>query len=491
MIGQVIGRIAGSKVYDPAVASAKKAAAQHRAAHETVGPAYTKADFKLAADLARTQAATRSDPVGNVKLARTEQIRRMLVPDEAPPVSASTARGSDNGAAQASREQEFKEFASFSGTTSNAGFTNHLIGSIGQHGGKAIIGNAYRLVEAKYEGDPIEHMAVAAEYAFGLNPESIASFASYVEDYATSDNAEYQAVADEFASRLRTKAAERSALVATLSMGVPSAAPRTTSARPAVQHYVTAYDPGFLGINNARSAAAERRINAVVMREAAYDSFGRVDFSWSGLGNAGLGTLQFAGGYLEYLSSPLTGTLDALQGGKFVSAADRADTDFVMLAAGVMGGRTAVTGTARSSASTSIESIYRTRYINAYERGTTFVDGELAAGRLINTTKQPDHLFRANEIDRLARDDLRIFAASRGDGMDVVRINRRLYLDGNSGPYRIPDVHFPQSGTILDGTLGVKTARTPQVRDFLVANNNAPVGIVRPQQYGGPYWIGN
>ena len=63
VIGQVIGRIAGSKVYDPAVASAKKAAAQHRAAHETVGPAYTKADFKLAADLARTQGQINGDVV--------------------------------------------------------------------------------------------------------------------------------------------------------------------------------------------------------------------------------------------------------------------------------------------------------------------------------------------------------------------------------------------------------------------------------------------
>lgn len=70
----------------------------------------------------------------------------------------------------------------------------------------------------------------------------------------------------------------------------------------------------------------------------------------------------------------------------------------------------------------------------------------------------------------------------------INRGRQRLYLE-NSG-YRIPDVYFPQSGTILDGALGFKTPRTPQIIDFRAANSNAPIGIVRPQSYGGFYWIG-
>lgn len=72
----------------------------------------------------------------------------------------------------------------------------------------------------------------------------------------------------------------------------------------------------------------------------------------------------------------------------------------------------------------------------------------------------------------------------------MVRINQRLYLEGTSGKYRIPDVYFPQSGTIFDGTLGFKTARTSQIIDFRVANNDAPIGIIRPESYGGSYRIG-
>lgn len=136
----------------------------------------------------------------------------------------------------------------------------------------------------------------------------------------------------------------------------------------------------------------------------------------------------------------------------------------------------------------SIEGLYQTRYASAYERGVVFVDGEIIGGRMVAPAGQPPHLYRANQIDDFARQDLRVFARTQGHGGDVVRINQRLYLE--NGRYRVPDVYFPQSGTILDGTLGFKSARTPQVIDFRAANNNAPVGIIRPAGYGGSYWIG-
>ena len=73
--------------------------------------------------------------------------------------------------------------------------------------------------------------------------------------------------------------------------------------------------------------------------------------------------------------------------------------------------------------------------------------------------------------------------------MILTRINQRLYLEGDSGKYRIPDVYFPQSGTILDGTLGTKTLNTSQIIDFRTATGNASIGIVRPESFGGSYWI--
>jgi hypothetical protein len=40
-------------------------------------------------------------------------------------------------------------------------------------------------------------------------------------------------------------------------------------------------------------------------------------------------------------------------------------------------------------------------------------------------------------------------------------------------------------------TLGTKTLSSPQIIDFRAATGNAPIGIVRPQVYGGSYWLGN
>jgi hypothetical protein len=117
------------------------------------------------------------------------------------------------------------------------------------------------------------------------------------------------------------------------------------------------------------------------------------------------------------------------------------------------------------------------------------VNADIASGAIKAPAGQPEHLFKYGRVDAFARDELREFAALRGDGASVVRINQRLYIDGIGGKYRIPDVYFPQSGTILDGTLGTKTFKMPQIIDFGKATGNAPIGIVRPDSYGGSYWL--
>ncbi len=280
-------------------------------------------------------------------------------------------------------------------------------------------------------------------------------------------------------------------LVATLTMDIPNLGSSARSSNGGLgQSFVTSYDPGFLGLNYINTAGAYRRHDAIVMRNVAYANLGDAGFSKIGMQSAALGTLQLVSGYFGYLASPVNGFGDFLQGGGFVSASDRADTDLALAVTGLMGGRSALSAAARgTSIDNSIEGIYRARYNNGYERGMAATDASLSSGRLVNRTSEPDHLFRANQIDKFARNDLRRFAAYRGDGMDTVRINRRLYME--DGKYTIPDVYFPQSGAIFDGTLGYKTTQTPQIRNFIAANSNAPIGIVRPQSYGGFYWIGN
>lgn len=135
-----------------------------------------------------------------------------------------------------------------------------------------------------------------------------------------------------------------------------------------------------------------------------------------------------------------------------------------------------------------VEAQYLSKYQELYNEGATQVEADLANGDLVIPKGIPPNTFKGQRIDLYARDGLKDFAAELGHGDDVVKINRRLYLP--DGSYRVPDVYFPQSGTILDGTIGAKTALTPQIVDFGVANGNAPIYIVRPENYGGTYLIG-
>jgi len=233
-----------------------------------------------------------------------------------------------------------------------------------------------------------------------------------------------------------------------------------------------------------------------------------------GIGNAGIGTVEFGanltsdpGGTLKGVVSAgaravdkviFTPTSEVVAGGRNYAARLASGDPATLRATGNFVGGAAVAiagakgfGPSRSASGVmpSLETAYQARYASAYERGLTHVDAELATGKIRAPIGQPEHLFRANRIDSFARGDLRSFAAQLGHGPDVVRINQRLYLNGDTGKFRVPDLYFPQSQTILDGTLGTKSLSTPQVKDFRISTGNKPVGIVRPENYGGFYWI--
>ncbi|MFA7601470.1 MAG: LysM peptidoglycan-binding domain-containing protein [Novosphingobium sp.] len=210
------------------------------------------------------------------------------------------------------------------------------------------------------------------------------------------------------------------------------------------------------------------------------------------------GGLGYVLGIGNYLLSGATSTLDmGLSYGRgrggWVAPVDRQDTDFLAFMAGGVeaAGLTKLERLRSVGTSGGIEATYQARYAVAYERGLAKVDAQLAAGEIRAPFGQPEHLFKANRVDAFARADLKAFALDQGHGTDLVRINQRLYLEGTSGKYRVPDLYFPQSGMIFDGTLGAKTFRTPQIIDFRAATGNAPIGIVRPRSYGGFYWLGN
>jgi hypothetical protein len=71
-------------------------------------------------------------------------------------------------------------------------------------------------------------------------------------------------------------------------------------------------------------------------------------------------------------------------------------------------------------------------------------------------------------------------------GDDVVQVKPRLY--GPNGHYTVPDIYFPQSGNVLDGSIGLKSPYSRQVRGWH-SSSGGQVEIARPDQLGGPYSI--
>jgi hypothetical protein len=102
-------------------------------------------------------------------------------------------------------------------------------------------------------------------------------------------------------------------------------------------------------------------------------------------------------------------------------------------------------------------------------------------------TGLPRSLWEANRIDAYAARRIENFRIEQGHSNEFVRINKRIDVPG--GGHRRPDIYFPQTGNWIDGTVGFKSATTPQVRDIFRATNQGDGVIVRPANRNGSYVI--
>lgn len=67
------------------------------------------------------------------------------------------------------------------------------------------------------------------------------------------------------------------------------------------------------------------------------------------------------------------------------------------------------------------EAIYRIRYAASYRWGLAQFDALLKAGELCMPAGVQRYIFKTKWADTIAQEDLRNFAASRGDDIDVSR----------------------------------------------------------------------
>ena len=84
--------------------------------------------------------------------------------------------------------------------------------------------------------------------------------------------------------------------------------------------------------------------------------------------------------------------------------------------------------------------------------------------------------------DKQARDALKIALAPGGrfsDLSDAVLVNRRMYNVSGTN-FTIPDIRIPSEGIIIDGTIGYKDNKTPQVIKFFEPPTTKAVIIVTP-----------
>lgn len=128
------------------------------------------------------------------------------------------------------------------------------------------------------------------------------------------------------------------------------------------------------------------------------------------------------------------------------------------------------------------------RYQQFYDQGFSIAQRRVAAGRLANNARDI-----GSATDRYARLQLRRWLANEGidEGAGgIIQVNRWLRdPTAGSSSYRIPDVRIPGANISLDGTIGWKSATTPQIRDFRLFSGSDNVTIVRPTQIGGSYGI--
>jgi hypothetical protein len=114
-------------------------------------------------------------------------------------------------------------------------------------------------------------------------------------------------------------------------------------------------------------------------------------------------------------------------------------------------------------------------------------DGYAATMKKVEQGLLPNEpLVIGNRTDLFARTGLRDWLANV-EGIDegpgqIIRVNRRLYDPVGSGSYRVPDVHIPESQTILDGSLQFKTGSMSQINDYKAFSSGARITIIRPSR---------
>jgi RHS repeat-associated protein len=135
----------------------------------------------------------------------------------------------------------------------------------------------------------------------------------------------------------------------------------------------------------------------------------------------------------------------------------------------------------------SVDDIITSTYERYYAEAGEAAVQRFNAGRLKIPSGQNWRQALGQWIDARARVRLRRFLTREGipegPGQDVL-VNRWLRDPSGSGLYRIPDVRLMGSQRILDGTIGAKTAQTPQVVDFTTFSGGFDVRLVRPQHPG-------
>jgi RHS repeat-associated protein len=116
-----------------------------------------------------------------------------------------------------------------------------------------------------------------------------------------------------------------------------------------------------------------------------------------------------------------------------------------------------------------VATAYQQFYNEAWQQTTRkFVAGdiEVSPGQNLRTVL-------GQETDAAARTAMKDWIEREGLS-DQVLINKRYYDPSGSGMYRIPDVQIPSENLILEGTIGTKSANTPQIRNLTDWSGRAP-----------------
>lgn len=117
-------------------------------------------------------------------------------------------------------------------------------------------------------------------------------------------------------------------------------------------------------------------------------------------------------------------------------------------------------------------------YQRSYDEAYVTAKSNYESGRLRVSARLNATTTIGNHADRIVTDRLKQWIEREGLSSDVL-VNRRLRNPDGIG-YRRPDVRVLSENTIIDGTIGIKTLETPQVRDFIRYSQGNTIIIVRP-----------